>query len=74
MSASQAWRELVFAGIRSRFGFASLAAMVALTVRKFTQGSAAAVCNACLAIIAITYLRVPWAVALAIAARRHRQL
>ena len=72
VSPSRAWRELVYAGVRSRFGLAVLAVMVALTVWNFAHGSVA-IGIACLAIIAFVYLRVPWAVALAIAVRRHRK-
>lgn len=73
VSPSQAWRDLVYAGVRSRFGLAVLVVMVALTVWNFARGSVA-IGIACLAIIAFVYLRVPWAIALVLAARRHREL
>jgi hypothetical protein len=63
---------MVTAGIRSRFGLAALVVMALLAVWNFARGSIGIGC-ACLAIIAFVYLRLPWAVALAIAARRHRQ-
>ena len=72
VSPSQAWRELVSTGFRSRFGLVALAVMVALTIWNFARGSAA-IGWACLAVIAFVYLRVPWAVALAIHGRRHRK-
>jgi hypothetical protein len=43
----------VVAGVRSRFGLAALAVMIALAVWNFAQGSVAIGC-ACLAIIAFT--------------------
>lgn len=68
-SARELWQDMVVTNVRSRFGLAALAVMLAAMAWQFASGSVIRGL-VFLAIIAFVYLRVPWAVAFAIYVRR----